>query len=469
MTTPKKVHLVGICGIGMSGLAQLLKESGWQVSGSDRALDFPENQEIVAPLKAQGITLYPQDGSCYQNGFPDEIVYSTAIEEDNPDFACAPNVRRVHRAEALQNALTNYPASIRVAVMGSAGKTTVSAWLGEALHNLQGAPTILCGGRINTFCTENCVGNFVKGSGPFFVFEADESDKSVLRYHPQVSIIMNIGTDHYAKEELIEVFAQCLRQTQQYAILDTDVKRILPPECMEHLKVITFSNTDKDADFALMGYHVKMSQSHMLFNSPNGLIEMSLPLLGIHNATNALAILGTIYALGIAPELAVKAVSQFHGVWRRFDVAGNLPSGAIVVDDYAHNIEKIESALETANEKKSLHGRRVILFQPHGFGPLKFMREALGSMLKRALTPHDVFIFLPVYYAGGTSSFTPTSEEVANEIKASNPAFKCEVAFDRDHANQLIQNHAMKEDIVMILGARDNSLSTWAKTLCRGE
>lgn len=462
--TTQSVHLVGIGGIGMSGLAQLLRALGYDVSGSDRALHQPENVTIFQALSHQGIRLFEQDGSRYKEGFPNEIIYSTAIESDNLDFAKAPDVRKTHRAEALQNALTQWKAQNCIAVMGSAGKTTVSAWLGESLYNLNANPTILSGGCMNRFTNTENVGNFLKGANNFFVFEADESDKSVLRYHPEVSIIMNIGTDHYSKEELIEVFSQCLRQTRKLAILNSEVKALLPADCMAHLKVLTFGKTA--SDFELKSYMSAHGKSKMLFQSPEGLVEMSLPLLGEHNALNALAILATIEGLGIPAPQAVPAVNQFHGVWRRFDFAGTL-KGAEVFDDYAHNVEKINSAILTARERNAGMGRLLVLFQPHGFGPLKFMKEPLIEMLRNTLTKDDIFMILPVYYAGGTTSFTPTSHDVYTEMCATQPPYTCFAPETRAEAERICAQNAKKGDLILIAGARDNSLSVWAKTISK--
>lgn len=467
MITPRHIHLVGIGGIGMSGLAQLLSAAGHRVSGSDRAADAPENASIFDALRAQRIAIHPQDGSYVNTGLPDELIYSTAIEEDNPDFVAGQGVARIHRAAALQDALVHWNAETRIAVTGSAGKTTVSAWLGETLFNLGRSPTVLSGGILNRFRSDRLVGNFVPGEGAEFVFEADESDKSVLRYHPEYALILNIGTDHYSKAELIEVFTQFLEQTSKGAVLEHAIL-----SCFEHLdrtKYLTFSLDSDAADFTLRNYCYTDGAARVVFRDPRGVEHtMRLPVPGRHNAANALAILAMLEFLGVGAADAIPAMENFSGAWRRFDFAGSLPVGARVYDDYAHNPEKIASVINTAREVLGGAGRLIVLFQPHGFGPLKFMREALGAMLYKSLVDNDIFMLLPVFYAGGTTSFTPSSEEVAAEI-ANGVSFRCIAPVDRIEAAKIINENASQADIVLVLGARDNSLSVWSKELTRSQ
>ena len=147
----------------MSGLAQMALSLGRSVSGSDRALDAPENARIIGSLRGQGVRLYPQDGSRYADGSPGAIVYSTAIEEDNPDFAKAPSdLPRIHRSEALSLCVKALPSSEVFAVTGTCGKTSVSAWLAEALENVGASPTVLSGGLVNRFAEGGLAGNFRK-------------------------------------------------------------------------------------------------------------------------------------------------------------------------------------------------------------------------------------------------------------------------------------------------------------------
>jgi len=171
------------------------------------------------------------------------------------------------------------------------------------------------------------------------------------------------------------------------------------------------------------------------------------------------AILAAFEMLGLNVNTAAVTAPKFKGVWRRFDLAGRLPSGAAVYDDYAHNVEKIISCIKAGRQVGS--GRVIALFQPHGFGPFKFMRDELFKALQQELHPHDIFVLLPVYYAGGTSSFSPTSEEVFADYR-DRGLTQCAHCPDRQAAADLIRQQAEKDDVVLIMGARDNSLSDWA-------
>ncbi len=456
------IHFVGIGGIGMSGLAQMCKAMGATVSGSDRAIDNPENRRIFDRLKAQGISLYRQDGSGVVETRPDFLVYSTAIEDDNPDFVAAgEEVIRLHRSEALSMAMAANKQQM-IAVTGSCGKTTVSSWLAESLHRAGLAPSFLAGGLVNSFIGPARTGNYGKGEGDYFVFEADESDKSLLAYHPDYSLILNIGTDHYSKDELIDVFQQFLRQTKKGAVIEKSLLSVLGDDCMKHLNITVFDadgNSDNSWDYS------NYCSANGEFKADFGSIkDVSLPMPGRHNASNASAVLASFAMLGVPIKRGIPAVSEFQGVWRRFDYAGKLSTGARVYDDYAHNVEKLVSCIHGA--RQILNGRIIAIFQPHGFGPLKFMRDELFRVMEEELGDEDVLALLPVYYAGGTAAFTPTSNEVIESYQKT--AKKTYKYFDsRADAVDFLEKQSNSNDIVLIMGARDNSLSDWAAEIAR--
>ena len=166
--------------------------------------------------------------------------------------------------------------------------------------------------------------------------------------------------------------------------------------------------------------------------------------------------------LGIDRKNAAEAAAKFSGVWRRFDFAGTTASGVRIYDDYAHNVEKIQSCIRAAKEISG--GRVLAIFQPHGFAPLRFMREELIVMLKETLDLQDVFAFLPVYYAGGTTSFSPKAEEVAAEY-SEQMSEQIQYFATRAIAEEWIAQNLKSGDIAVIMGARDNSLSDWAGSI----
>ncbi|MBP5585498.1 MAG: hypothetical protein J6Y92_03985 [Lentisphaeria bacterium] len=472
---PKTIHFVGIGGIGMSGLAQMFRDLGCAVTGSDRALGHPENERIFAALRKCGAKLYPQDGSVYADGYaPDAVVYSTAIEDDNPDFRCAPpGTRRLHRSEALSLGIGALRGRFTIAVTGTCGKTTVSAWLADALDRLGGDPGMLSGGYVKRFREGGAAGNYRGGSGRGFVIEADESDKSLLNYVPDAALILNIGTDHYSREELAEVFLKFSLSARSCVVMELAAFKEIGPEKFPSSKMILLFSGAPDAPVSYAGRHVLRLDSYRVADGSawcafNGLPEIRLPMPGRHNALNALAVHTVLTSRGYDPTDALKAVSEFSGVARRFDRMGIMANGAQVIDDYAHNVEKLESCIGAAQEIAP-EGRVVTVFQPHGFAPLRFMRETLTNALPSILRPADEFIFLPVYYAGGTASFSPTSAEVAETCRTApgvNPASILHFD-DRAECERHLKTVVKRGDVVIVAGARDESLPIWAKSLTK--
>jgi len=446
-----KIHFVGVGGIGMSALAQLFAAHGCEVSGSDRGAEQRENQAIIAPLEAQGIKIFPQDGSFIKSVKPDCLVYSTAIEDDNLDFLAAPDIPHLHRAAALAAAINLNSDKISIAVTGSCGKTTVTAWLAEALCNLGADPDCLNGGLVNSFRAPDCAGNYRHGEGGYFVFEADESDKSLLVYKADYVLILNIGTDHYPKKELVKVFAAFAAKAEKAVILEKKVFNLIKDYLPDHLNVIVFGPEVRK-------YRIVNGRARVRINNR----RINLPAYGKHSAYNAAAVLAILSALAYEYEQAKRAVEKFNGVWRRFDYSGQTDIGAAVYDDYAHNPEKIASCICAAQEITS--GRVFAIFQPHGFAPFGFMRDALFKKLEKVLHNEDEFILLPPFYAGGTSSFKPTSEEVCKDYQQ-NGRKKYYCCFSRMELTEYLRINVQSNDIILIMGARDNSLSDYAKSL----
>jgi len=472
---PRSIHFVGIGGIGMSGLAQMFVDLGCTVTGSDRALGRPENERIFTALRKYGAKLYPQDGSVYADGrTPDAIVYSTAIEEDNPDFKCAPaGTRRLHRSEMLALGIGALQGRFTIAVTGTCGKTTVSAWLADAIDRLGGDPGALSGGYVKRFRENGAAGNYRRGFGPDFVIEADESDKSLLNYTPDTALILNIGTDHYSRKELADVFLTFALSARSCIVMELSAFREIGPERFPAGKMILLFSGDRNAPISFAGRRVVRLNSYRVADgsawcSFNGLPEIRLPMPGRHNAVNALAVHTVLTARGYDAMDALKAVSEFSGVARRFDRAGIMGNGALVIDDYAHNLEKLASCIGAAQELAQ-NGRVVTVFQPHGFAPLRFMREPLAKALPSILRPADEFIFLPVYYAGGTASFSPTSAEAAETCRKA-PGIHADavkVFDDRLECERYLKKAVKRGDVVIIAGARDESLSIWAKSMTK--
>ncbi len=448
----KKLHFIGIGGIGMSALAAGAVDCDYQVSGSDRGADKPENARIINALKKRGIKIYPQDGSRFSEAeLPDQIVYSSAIEEDNPDFAAAGEIPRIHRSELLKQLLGDFQ-KISIAVTGSCGKSTVTGYIAETLERLNSDPVMISGALSKRFQTPFNAGNYRSGKGKYLVFEADESDKSLLNYGADYAVILNIGTDHYSKAELVDVFSTFLKNIRCGAVLSQEVFDAVKENLPENLHIEVISGTD--FTYVPGG----KNPPHAILSDMKSLV---LPAPGKHMAFNALCIKKLMDMLNFEPEAVLKNLSRFDGLWRRNDFAGRTPAGTMVFDDYAHNPEKIISCLSGMRERCG--GKLFAVFQPHGYKPFGFMEEELFHLLENFLDKDDRFILLEPFYAGGTSSFSPHSDDVCRkwQQKSAQPE-RFVFCKDREETRSFILRNAGENDLAVIMGARDNSLSDFA-------
>lgn len=503
-------HFIGIGGIGMSGLAAMCRDLGGRVTGSDRGAERPENRRILDALELQGITIFPQDGSFIHSGErPDYLVYSTAIEEDNPDFAAGTGIPRLHRSELLASILSTGRFKSTIAVTGSCGKSTVTAYTAEALTNLGADPCCLNGALSKRFRGGRFAGNYRAGGNEYFVFEADESDKSLLNYTVDYAVILNIGTDHYDREELARVFAGFLQRVRRGAVIERGVYEAIGEAAIPAgLKIAVFDAEPRGGTrYALAGYNME-TRLEMVYRygrrSPvrpgadrdeydregaNNILaiqglrseefrierrvptaeftdgrRVELPHSGLHMAINALAITALLDMLGFDFQAIPEALERFDGVWRRNDFAGTTRQGALVYDDYAHNPEKIISCLRAMRELAS--GNLYAVFQPHGYGPFGFMRDELFIRLDSELRALDRFILLEPYYAGGTTSFRPTAPEVLADWQSRSRRPERFMFFpDRETLRDFLLLKCGSGDLIVTMGARDNSLSDYAASL----
>ena len=448
---PSKIFLVGLGGIGMSALAQFFISLGYEVAGSDRDLTTPAQAALFGKLKKQGIKAYIQDGSGVKDFKPDALVYSSAIEDSNPDFQAAGDTLRFHRSMAMAEAV-NRSGLKQIAVAGSCGKTSVTGWIASALNALGHDPVMINGGYTGEFVNDKFPGNFKPGKN-FIVYEADESDGSLVNFRPDTALLLNLGLDHYEKDKLDEFFKEYLSHSKQIVISD-NLTYLLP----ENIPSVTFNEdvkSDNEANYK--AGDIKHTPEGACFKIGESQAKTSQ--FGNHSVSNALAVSAALKQNGFSMTETAKAIGAFKGVARRFDYKG-VRGNKRIYDDYAHNIAKISACLTTA---QTLSKAPVIgVFQPHGYGPLGFMKEGLQEEIQRILRPGDQFIFLPVFYAGGTTSFKPTSAEVAKEYKSYGMNV---IDFEERDELKTYLDSLSEEASVVVLGARDPSLSDWSGSL----
>jgi UDP-N-acetylmuramate--alanine ligase len=433
----------------MNPLARLMRAWGHDVQGSDRALDQGKHRELAATLRRLGIVLYPQDGSAI-TGAIQRFVYSTAVEADTPEAQAARRfgIERVPRPGLLAEVVND--GAPGVAVAGTSGKSTVTGMIGWILRQADVAATVLGGAAL---VGEGVSGCFAAGPehGPV-VAEACESDGTLVGYHPGVGVILNISRDHDELAALRAQFGTFAKQCRTLLVnAGSDEARALGAE---H-GALTFGRTS-DATHRLEVLGAGPERARGTLRGPAGEVALDIPQPGVHNLENAAAAAAVALTLGVPAATIAGALRVFPGVARRFEVVGVTASGIRVVDDYAHNADKIRAALTTAHAA----GRVVAVFQPHGFGPARFLRPELRALLPHLLRPGDRFCYAEIYYAGGTVAKDVSSRDLAGDLPRD-----LGVSYAPDHGAVVrwIREEARPGDTVLIMGARDPDLPALAR------
>ena len=497
------------CGIGGSGmlpLAMIVQAQGGRIEGSDRALDQGRTPAKFDWLRAHGVILHPQDGSGVTRS--DQIVVATgAVEDTVPDIGAARRAGAtiVTRPQLLSRLFNAAPTSVGVA--GTSGKSTITGMIAWILSQAGREPTVVNGAVMRNFAdADHPFASAIVGSADLFVAEVDESDGSIARYDPSVAVVSNISLDHKSMEELRDLFGGFTGRAGT-AVLNLDnVETAALAQGMEAGRVVTFSLGNADADLSahdlqplaagmrfklrfpspLAGEDGSRSETdeglrgpiRLLADSatpndgvtphpsafgchllPQGEKDIVLNVPGAHNVANALAALGAALSLGVDLDQAVAALETFGGIKRRMEVVG-MANGVTVIDDFAHNPDKIAATLKTLH---AFDGRLLILFQPHGFGPLKLMRDEFTQGFAGLMRPDDVLLMPePVYY-GGTTDRSVGSQDIAAGVRALGRT--AEALPDRATCGDRIVELAQAGDRVIVMGARDDTLSEFAADL----
>lgn len=450
------------CGIGGSGmlpLAMIVQARGAVIEGSDRALDQGRTPEKFDWLRAHGVTLYPQDGSGVTRA--DQTVIATgAIEETVPDIGAARRAGATikTRPELLSELFNDAPTSVGVA--GTSGKSTITGMIAWILHQTGREPTVMNGAVMKNFAdADHPFASALIGGPDVFVSEVDESDGSIARYDPTVAVVSNISLDHKSMEELRDLFGGfTARATTAVLNLDNPETAALV-QTLPVGKAITFGLGEEKAD--LSAHDLQPLPTGMRFRLIEGWSEhdVVLNVPGAHNVANALAALGATRALGVPTAEAVKALETFAGIRRRMEVVGTA-CDITVIDDFAHNPDKIAATLKTLH---AFDGRLLILFQPHGFGPLKLMKSEFIDGFAGLMREDDVLLMPePVYY-GGTTDRSVGSEDIASGVRAAGR--QAEALATRADCGDRIVEIAKPGDRIIVMGARDDTLSTFAAEL----
>lgn len=459
MTT--KYFFCGIGGSGMLPLAYLLKASGADVAGSDRSRDQGRLAEKFADLERHGIRLFPQDGSGITSG-DQVLVASAAVESTVPDVAAAErvNAKRMTRAELLANLFNAAPE--RIAIGGTSGKSTTTGMTGWILYKLGRMPTIMNGAVMSNFATaDQPFASAVAGAGDTFVTEVDESDGSIALFDPTVAVLNNVAIDHKPMPELRDLFGSFIGKARTAIVNADNAEAMALAEPLSQEQVFTFSLKDKAATFYASDLtHQPDGVSFTLHDGTTGReTQVMLPMPGAHNVANALAAIGAATATGIDPLEAARALESFKGIRRRTERVGS-GGGITVYDDFGHNPDKISATLSALHE---FDGRLVVFFQPHGFGPLKLMKDEFIACFAEHLGDEDVLIVPePVYY-GGTADKSISSAVITQGVaERGKNALHVD---NREIARVAILTEARPGDRIVVMGARDDTLTEFANEL----
>src|SRR5215467_3574493 len=453
----------GIGGSGMTPLALIIQARGGRVEGFDRALDQGRNSARFDFLRARGILLHPQDGSgITRTG--QIVVTSTAVEETVLDVQAARRIGAaiVTRANLLAE-LFNH-AALGVGVAGTSGKSTTVGMIGWILHCAGRNPTIMNGADMKNFIGEGSPFASARvGEGDIFVSEVDESDGSIALFEPRIAVVNNISLDHKPLDELRALFSGFIANAQTLVLnLDNAETATLAADAKPG-RAITYSLRDTQAD--LLAVAPVQSPTGVAFQvkarETGEAIAVELKVPGLHNVANALAALSVARACGVTLAEAAGHLGGFSGIRRRLEVVGTA-NGITVIDDFAHNPDKISATLEAMH---AFPGRLLLMFQPHGYGPIRLMRNALADCFASALRDEDVLLMPEPVYFGGTVDRSVGSRDIVGEIeRRGRKAF----AFpERSACGDALIKLGHRGDRIVVMGARDDSLSQFAHELVR--
>lgn len=443
-----RIHFIGIGGVGMCGIAEVLLNQGYQISGSDIKVSATTQR-----LEGLGMNIFIGHADTNVSGV-DVVVVSTAVNEENPEVKAAREQRIpiVRRAEMLAE-LMRYRHGIAVA--GTHGKTTTTSLLASIFAEGELDPTFVIGGRLNSAGT-----NAKMGTSRYLVAEADESDASFLHLQPMVAIVTNIDADHMETYEndfskLKKTFVEFLHNLPFYGLavmcIDDPVVREILPEVSR--PVLTYG-VEEDADYRAENIRQEGMYTRFTVKRPGDFadLEISLNMPGHHNMLNALATIAVASDEGISDEAICTALTKFEGVGRRFQVLGDVPvdgGNVMLVDDYGHHPREVNAVVKAIREGWP-DKRLVMINQPHRYSRTRDLYEDFVEVLSEA----DVLLLLEVYAAGEEPIAGADSRSLCRSIRQRgriDPVF----VSDKDTVADVLKDILEPGDLLLTQGAGD--------------
>lgn len=443
LNNAEHVHFIGIGGYGMSAIAKVMLEMGYQVSGSDLVA-----QELTEKLEAKGAKVYIGHEAGHVRG-ADLVVYSTALSSDNVEWRQAEEwqIPILHRSQMLARLMKERKG---VAIAGAHGKTTTSSMIALVMESCGQDPTYIIGGEVM-----NLGSNAKAGKGEYVIAEADESDGSFLQYHPYLAVVNNIEADHLEHydgdfSKLRSAYEKFLGQVQQdgksVLCLDDDYL----PDILPHLKTqaVTYAIERSDADY--QAYDLELLDRKTTFKVKHkdqllGSITLMVP--GKHNVYNAMATLIVCLEAGLSFQQVADAITAFRGAKRRFQVLGET-DGILVIDDYAHHPTEIQATIIAAQAT----GKRIIaVFQPQRYTRTFFLFEQFSKAFPEA----DEVIITDIYSPAGEKQIEGITSAKLVELIAKNSNTHVRYIPTKEEVLEYLKGHVQSGDLVLTMGAGD--------------
>jgi UDP-N-acetylmuramate--alanine ligase len=444
------VFFIGVAGVGMSAIAQYLKGIGKKVSGSDRYFHADEFNKTREQLENEGIECFVQDGSGITEK-TDLIVVSTAIEDTVFEVKKAKElgIPIIKRSELLAIIAESKKT---IAVAGTSGKSTTSAMLYQILLDAKLNPRIISGAGLKSIIKTVKIGIAAFVKSDWLIIEADESDGSIVQYQPEIGLLLNIDKDHQEIEELQDLFT----------IFKNNTKGLFVVNQSNTLAKELSANAANDFGFEtnIAGYSAENFQQNGLeltFEVKGQKFQMNS--LGQHSVENATAAIAVANQIGVDLKTCAESLEKYEGIYRRHQILGK-KNGVWVIDDYAHNPAKCAASIKAC---QPLAKKVIAWFQPHGYGPTRFLKDDFIKEISEALRPEDEIWMSEIFYAGGTAVKDISANDLIEGIK--NTGKNAHFIEDRNNLLKALQPELKEGTLLLLMGARDPSLELFCKNI----
>ncbi len=446
----QNVFFIGVAGVGMSAIAQYLKGTGKEVSGSDRYFHPDEYNKTKEQLETEGINCFLQDGTGITKS-TDLIVVSTAIEDTVYEVQKAKElgIPIIKRSELLSIIAKSKKT---IAVAGTSGKSTTSAMLYQILLDANLEPSIISGAGLTSIIKQGKIGNAAVGKGDWLIIEADESDGSVVQYEPEIGLLLNIDKDHQEIDELIELFTIFKSNTKSLFIVNQS--NTLAKSISAHAEN-DFGFEDESAGYTAQNF--KQDGLSLTFEVLNQKFQMNS--LGQHSVENATAAIAVAHQIGIDLKTCAESLATYEGIYRRHQILGQ-KNGVWVIDDYAHNPAKCAASIKAC---QPLAQKVIAWFQPHGYKPTRFLKDDFIQEIADSLRPQDEIWMSEIFYAGGTAVKDISANELVEGIKEKGK--NAHFVEDRNDLLETLRPELKEGTVLLLMGARDPSLENFCKEL----